>query len=32
MLLFLPGMLAGLIFFSAVHALAPMIDGYSHIA
>lgn len=31
-LLFLPGMLAGLIFFSAVYALAPMIDGYSHIA
>jgi hypothetical membrane protein len=31
-LLFLPGMLAGPIFFGALYALAPMIDGYSHVA
>ena len=31
-LLYLTGPLAGVIFFSAVYALAPMVDGYSHVA
>ena len=31
-LLYLTGPLAGAIFFSAVYALAPMVDGYSHVA
>ncbi len=31
-LLFVPGILAGLIFFSAVFALAPFVDGYSHVS
>ena len=31
-LLFLPGALAGVIFFSAMYALATMVDGYSHVA
>ena len=31
-LLFLPGTLAGVIFFSSVYALATMVDGYSHVA
>jgi hypothetical protein len=31
-LLFLPGALAGVIFFTSVHVLGSTIDGYSHIA
>ena len=31
-MLYLSGPLAGVIFFSAVYALAPMVEGYSHIA
>ena len=31
-LLFVPGILAGLVFFSAVFALAPFVDGYSHVS
>ena len=31
-LLYLPGALAGLIFFAAVYSLAPMLDGYSHLS
>ena len=31
-LLFLPGLLAGPIFFSAIYALATMLDGYSHVS
>lgn len=31
-ILFLPGILAGIVFFGALYSLAPMIDGYSHVA
>ena len=31
-ILLLPGILAGIIFFGALYSLAPMIDGYSHVA
>jgi hypothetical membrane protein len=31
-LLYLAGPLAGVVFFSAVYTLAPMVDGYSHVS